>query len=141
MDKKESSLLIDTDVLINFFDKNKSFNQVAQNTFYDFSDRNIEPCISIITTIEMIQGSKTNSDKNRILKQIEPFDTISLSDEICSVTKNLIITYSSSHGLVMGDAFIAATTLFFDIELFTFNKKDFRFIKDLKLYGYRNKGE
>lgn len=134
MDKKESSVLIDTDVLINFFDKNKKFNQIAENAFYDFYNRNIEPCISIITTIEMIQGSKTNIEKKRILKQLEPFGVISLSDGICASTKNLIINYSDSHGLLMGDAFIAATALYLDIQLFTFNKKDFRFIKNLKLY-------
>lgn len=134
MDKKKSSLLIDTDVMINFFDKNKDLNLVAQNAFYDFSNRNLEPCISIITTIEMIQGTKNNSDKNRILRQIEPFDTISISSVICTDTKNLIITYSSSHGLLMADAFIAATALYLKIQLFTFNKKDFRFIKGLSLY-------
>lgn len=134
MDKKESSVLIDTDVLINFFDKNKKFNQVAANAFYDFTIRNIEPCISIITSIEMIQGSKTNLEKKRIVKQLDPFDVISLSDGICASTKNLIITYSASHGLLMGDAFIAATALYLDMPLFTFNKKDFRFIKNLKLY-------
>ena len=123
MDTKKNSLLIDTDVLINFFDKTKKFNQVAQNALYEFNDRNIEPCISIITTIEMIQGSKSNLEKNRILKQTEPFDNISLSDDICTLTKDLIITYSSSHGLFMGDAFIAATALFMNIELFTFKKK------------------
>ena len=134
MDKKKSNLLIDTDVLINFFDKTKKFNQVAQNAFYEFNDRNINPCISIITIIEMIQGSKSNVEKNRILKQTEGFSSISLSDDICALTKDLIFTYSSSHGLLMGDAFIAATALFMDIQLFSFNKKDFRFIKDLKLY-------
>jgi predicted nucleic acid-binding protein len=34
----------------------------------------------------------------------------------------------------MGDAFIAATALFLNIQLFTFNNKDFRFITNLKLY-------
>ena len=61
-------------------------------------------------------------------------DNIFLSDEICILTKELIMSYSSSHGLLMGDAFIAATALTMDIELFTFNKKDFRFIKHLNLY-------
>ena len=114
MDKKKSSLLIDTDVLINI--------------------RSVEPCISINTAIEMIQGIKNNLEKNKILKQIEPFNSVSLSDNICAVTKNLIITYSAIHGLLMGDAFVAATALFLNIQLFTFNKKDFRFITNLKLY-------
>ena len=135
MDKKKSNVPIDTDILINLFDKNKKNYQIAQNAFYGFSDRNEEPCISIITEIEIIQGAKNNEDKNRILKSIESFNTILLFDNVCSLTKDLIITYSSSHGLLMADAFIAATALNLDIELFTFNKKDFRFIKDLKLYA------
>lgn len=134
MDKKKSSLVVDTDVLINFFDKNKKLHQLAKNDFNDFADKNIEPCISIITSIELVQGNKTNSDKNKILQQLEPFDTIFLSDKICTRAKDLIITYSSSHGLLMGDAFIAATALYLDFQLFTFNKKDFRFIKNLRLY-------
>ncbi len=82
----------------------------------------------------MIQGTKTKLDKNRILKQLEPFDSVFLSDKICTIAKDLIITYSSSHGLLMADAFIAAIALNLNFQLFTFNKKDFRFIKNLKLY-------
>ena len=100
----------------------------------DFGDRGVVPYISIITEIELLQGNKNNLEKNRILKQIEPFGNIFLSDEICLLTKELIITYSTSHGLLMGDAFIAATALTLDIELFTFNKKDFKFIERLQLY-------
>lgn len=135
MDKKKSNVLIDTDILINLFDKNKKHYQIAQNAFYSFPDRNEEPCISIITEIEIIQGAKNTSDKNRILKNIGSFDTILLTDNLCPLARELIITYSSSHGLLLADAFIASIALFFDIELFTFNKKDFQFIKDLKLYA------
>ena len=134
MDTKKSSLLIDTDVLIDFFDKTKKNYQIAKEAFSDFSDRNVEPCISIISSIEMIQGSKNNLEKNKILKHLEPFEVISISEETCTVTRDLIIAYSSSHGLLMGDAFIAATALYLDFQLFTFNRKDFRFIKNLKLY-------
>ncbi len=134
MDKKESKVLIDTDVLINFLDSNRKGNLTALNAFVDFGVRSVVPYISIITEIEMLQGSKNNLEKNRILKQIEPFGNIFLSDEICLLTKELIITYSTSHGLLMGDAFIAATALTLEIELFTFNKKDFKFIEQLQLY-------
>ena len=45
-----------------------------------------------------------------------------------------MITYAISHGLRVADAFIAATTLANDCELYTLNKKDFVFIKGLKLH-------
>ena len=133
MDKKES-VLIDSDVLINFFDKNKKFNLTAENAFFDFEKKDIQLCVSVITAIEMLQGNKTNIEKNRIIKQLESFYNIPLSEEISKSAKDLIINYSSSHGLLLADAFIAATALFLNLQLFTFNKKDFRFIKNLTLY-------
>ena len=42
--------------------------------------------------------------------------------------------YSKSHGLTVPDALIAATALINDLEIYTLNKKDFRYIADLKLY-------
>ena len=134
MDKKESSILIDSDILINFFDTNKLSYQVAYAAFENFKKDNIIPCISIITIIEMLQGNKSTSDKKRISKQLVPFLEIGISDTIGITARELITTYSSSHGLMIADSFIASTALHFDIEIFTFNKKDFRFIKNLKLY-------
>jgi tRNA(fMet)-specific endonuclease VapC len=42
--------------------------------------------------------------------------------------------FSLSHILSLPDAFIAATAIHYDISLYTLNKKDFRYIPDLKLY-------
>ena len=42
--------------------------------------------------------------------------------------------YSLSHKLTIPDALIAATAITQDLELYTLNIKDFRFIKDLKTY-------
>ena len=134
MDKKESTILIDTDVLINFFDTKKLLYQVASSAFENFKNDNLVPVISVIVIIEMLQGNKSNNDKNRIAKQLIHFQEIAVSDSIGLIAKDLIITYSSTHGLMLGDSMIAATALHFDIPLFTFNKKDFRFIKNLKLY-------
>jgi len=39
-----------------------------------------------------------------------------------------------SHKLALPDGFIAATALANDIELYTLNLKDYRFIEGLKLY-------
>jgi hypothetical protein len=46
----------------------------------------------------------------------------------------LMETYSLSHGLAIPDALIAATALVHDVELFTQNTRDFRFIAGLRLY-------
>jgi predicted nucleic acid-binding protein len=46
----------------------------------------------------------------------------------------LIDEYSLSHGLKIPDALIAASALALNMELFTYNLKDFSFIPDIKLY-------
>jgi predicted nucleic acid-binding protein len=123
MDKKEGSILIDTDVLINFFDTKKLLYQVANTAFENFKREEIAPVVSVIVITEMLQGNKTASEKNRIAKQLIHFQEIAISDSIGLIAKDLIITYSATYGLMLGDAMIAATALHSDIPLFTFNKK------------------
>jgi predicted nucleic acid-binding protein len=47
----------------------------------------------------------------------------------------LIKTYRLSHGLAIPDALIAATAIITELELFTYNQRDFRFISGLKLFS------
>jgi len=42
--------------------------------------------------------------------------------------------YKLSHGLDMPDSLIAATAIELDMSLFTYNKRDFRFISGIRLY-------
>lgn len=53
----------------------------------------------------------------------------------------MISTYALSHRLSVPDCFIASTAIACDVELFTLNKKDFRFIEGLKLYNHTTKAE
>ena len=46
----------------------------------------------------------------------------------------LIQDYKLSHDLQIPDAIIAALSITFDIPLFTYNIKDFKFIPELNLY-------
>jgi len=46
----------------------------------------------------------------------------------------LVEQYCLSHKLALPDALIAATALHYDIELYTLNLKDFKFIPDLKIF-------
>ena len=43
--------------------------------------------------------------------------------------------YTKSHGLKIPDALVAVTALSKNIQLFTYNKKDFEFIDGVSLYG------
>ena len=48
---------------------------------------------------------------------------------------SLIEKHALSHKLSLPDALIAATAVYYDIELYTLNLKDFKFIEDIKLFS------
>lgn len=90
---------------------------------------------AIDTTIysELIQGSKNKAEVEKIELALTSFELIHFNENISRRTIKLIKTYSKSHGLLFGDAVIAATCLENDLELITINLKDFRFVKGLKV--------
>lgn len=46
----------------------------------------------------------------------------------------LMEAYTLSHNLSLPDALIAATAIVYELDLFTLNQKDFRYIPELTLY-------
>jgi len=59
---------------------------------------------------------------------------ITIDDKTCDVFLNLLNKYSLSHKLSLPDAFIAALAIANDIQLYTLNSRDFRFIDGLQLF-------
>jgi predicted nucleic acid-binding protein len=92
----------------------------------------LDCAIDITIYVELIQGSKNKVEVVRIRRALDQFPLIFLDEDISRRTIDLIATYSKSHGLLLADALIAATCLENNLELITFNSKDFRFIKGLK---------
>ena len=91
--------------------------------------------ISAISKMELIKGTLHKEHSQLVSKKLKRFDTILLSPEITIRTIELLNTYHLSHGLVIPDALIAATSLETDLRLFSYNVRDFKFIKGLKLYN------
>jgi tRNA(fMet)-specific endonuclease VapC len=82
---------------------------------------------------ELIQGSKDKLEVQKIEKYLTRFELIHFDKSVSQKTLELIRTYSKSHGLMFGDAIIAATCLENNLTLITYNVKDFRFIKSLQI--------
>ncbi|RME66583.1 MAG: PIN domain-containing protein, partial [Nitrospirae bacterium] len=71
--------------------------------------------------------------EHEIKKALEGIHVFSLTEDITSIAISLIEKYSKGYGLKIPDALIASTCLSHKIPLFTYNRKDFVFIEDLKL--------
>jgi len=69
----------------------------------------------------------------RVTKNLKRIPVLDLSPGIGVLAKDLLQSYPLSHGLEIPDALIAATAIETDCPLFSYNAKDFRFIKGLRL--------
>jgi predicted nucleic acid-binding protein len=127
MDKK-SLVLCDTNIIIEFYKENpgviKNLRAIGQ--------RNM--AVSIITAGELLYGALNKKELNRIKSDLEHLQVIHLTQETGECFTQLMLDYSLSHRLSLPDGLIAATALTQNISLYTHNLKDFKYIKDIKLY-------
>ena len=92
----------------------------------------VDGVIDTTVYVELIQGAKDKPEVQKLEKYLTRFDLIHFDKTISQRIIELVRLYSKSHGLMFGDAIIAATCLENELKLLTFNIKDFRFIKGLK---------
>lgn len=121
-------ILCDTNILIEFYKNNP---QIVQEL------RQIGPnqlAISPITQAELYFGALNKAELKKIRQHLSLLSQFPLDVSISAVFLQLMETYSPSHKLSLPDALIAATALVHNLELYTLNGKDFRFIPNLQLY-------
>ncbi len=120
-------VLCDTDILIELYKGNdKVFNEMNR-----IGNANLS--ISVVTAGELLFGARNKRELEILKSDITKINCLPIDAEISSLAIELISQYTLSHRLSLPDALIAATSIVYDISLFTLNKKDFRFLK-LKLY-------
>ncbi len=121
-------ILCDTNIIIEFFKKNvqvvKAIEQVGEASVY----------ISSITVAELYFGAKNKQELNIIKDKLDLIVHVPINEYINNIFEELMFNYSLSHKLSIPDAQIAASAIYYDIPLYTLNKKDFKFIKKVKLY-------
>lgn len=90
--------------------------------------------ISSVTKMELLFGATNKLDLNTINKKLSRFSIILINERINLTAINLMQGFKLSHGLAIPDSLIAATAIETKLKLFTYNLKDFKFIRDLTLY-------
>jgi predicted nucleic acid-binding protein len=129
----KKKIICDSDVMIDYWDTAKSRHAVTKSTL----EKSIEldnVVLSAITKMELMLGATNKTDMARITKKLSRFNIALINNNITLQAFNLLQTYRLSHGLSLPDSIIAATALIADLELFTYNTKDFKFISQLKLH-------
>ncbi len=121
-------ILCDTNILIEFYKNNprivRTLRQLGQ----------AEIAISIITQAELYYGALNKAELQKIKSHLLMLHNYPVDISVSKEFLRLMETYSLSHKLGLADAIIAATALVYNLELYTLNIKDFRFIPTLQLY-------
>ncbi|SFI38452.1 type II toxin-antitoxin system VapC family toxin [Halpernia frigidisoli] len=123
-------IIIDTNIIIEIYKRNEEIISTVEKLDFD------RICISDITVSELYFGARNSKELNFIQKDLQKFQHYSVNEQIPKKAVDLAHKFSLSHKLSLGDSYIAATTLHFDFELFTLNKKDFKYIENLKLFNF-----
>jgi len=121
-------ILCDTDIIIEFY---KNHPQILQEFRY-IKPHNL--AISVITQAELYFGALNKVELEKIKRHLSGISCIPLDRDISQQFLQLMETYSLSHKLSIPDAIIAAAALVHNMELYTRNIKDFRFIADILFY-------
>jgi len=88
--------------------------------------------INSIIEMELLQGGRDKKELQVIKKNLLSFRLLDLQQVIFDLATQLIRDYRLSHGLALPDAVIGATAIYYQIPLYTYNQKDFRFLPEIQ---------
>jgi tRNA(fMet)-specific endonuclease VapC len=122
-------ILCDTNILIEFYKNNAPITAVLRA----IGPENL--AISAVTAAELYYGALNQQELRQIKAHLGLLNTYHITLPISNRFLALMEAYVLSHKLSLPDALIAATALDHDVELYTLNRKDFRYIPELKLFS------
>ena len=119
-------LLCDTCVIIDYMSgRSQVLNDLINNDVTLF--------VNSIIEMELLQGARDKNELQRIEKKLGAFRLLNMQQTIFDLATQFIREYRLSHGLALPDAVIGATAIYYQIPLFTYNRKDFRFLPAIQL--------
>jgi len=121
-------ILCDTNILIEFYKGNPTVIQTLQHM------GSVNIAVSVITKAELFYGARDKQELAKIERHLSLCCCYGLNDSISALFIELMSRYSLSHKVSIPDMLIAATAISHELELYTLNTKDFKFIPELNLY-------
>ncbi len=120
-------LLLDTCIVIDYLR-----NKPDAVRFIDNADKS-HFYLSTAVTIELYKGVRDRIELRTLQKEIQRFKLLEIDQNISEIANKLAETYALSHKMGLADTLIAATALVYDLELRTYNLKDFGFIPSIRV--------
>lgn len=87
--------------------------------------------------MELYRGMRNKSELIQMKKKLNSYNVIHYNEDVSELAIKLVLDYRLSHDLKIPDAIIAAMSAVYEIPLFTYNVKDFKFIPHITLHSSR----
>ncbi len=84
--------------------------------------------------MELYRGMQHKKEMAGMRAKLIHYNILHIDQEVSRHAVDLVHKFKLSHNLQIPDAIIAAMSVVYSVELFTYNLKDFKFIPDIKLY-------
>ncbi len=120
-------VIFDTTVLIELY----RGNQTVKDNIIAFGNGTYY--ISVISVAEFLIGARDKTDLIRLEKHISNYTPLAINDHITKIFIDHFKTFALSHRPGIADMLIAATAIYYNLPVYTQNKKHFQFIPGLKL--------
>ena len=120
-------VFIDTNIVIEYIKKRDNEELIAYIDSFD------TVYINDVVIMELYQGARDKQELNYIKKKIMRFEVLRINQEIISLAREILDRYTLSHNTKIMDALIASTVIMYNIDLYTLNKKDFRYLEQITL--------
>lgn len=121
-------ILCDTNIIIEVYKENQSIITVLEK----IGQQNL--AISDVTCAELLYGARNKKELQIIKRDLKKLVVFSINETISKTAVSLVEKFSLSNNLTLPDALIASTALYNGVNLYTLNKKDFRYIEKVELF-------
>jgi predicted nucleic acid-binding protein len=121
-------VVVDADVMIEVLRKNPAAASYLRNEIGPF---NI--VLSAVTVAEIQQGATSKENLQQISRFLKQYLVLPIDYHISNIFSTLVQKYVLSHNTDIGDSFVAATALHFQLPLLTMNVRHYKHIPNLQL--------
>ena len=122
-----SLVICDTNIFISLF---RNIQQTVEELEIIGSENVLIPSISVM---ELYRGMQYKKEMIEMQNKISSYNILHYNEDVSRTAIQLINKFKLSHNLQIPDAIIGAMSVVYNLELFTYNKKDFQFISGIKL--------
>jgi len=124
-------IICDTNIFISLF-------RALPNTIFELNEIGSENIlIPSVSVMELFRGMENKKELKSMSTKLTHYNILHFNDEVSKMAISLVHDFKLSHNLQIPDALIGAMSVVYDIPLFTYNTKDFKFIPSIKLYEFK----